>query len=145
MQNIISELSPYFLAPAQTKLMQPILMLCEAPFWSNLQKKNIGPVVFFYAYCPNGGASHDTILITNLSFFLYFFYIYLSVYLSILSICIRKTSCLQTSSQFDLMYKNSPYDASMAFSNWIASHVFFFWNSANSVVKVVFEDLTRPY
>ena len=29
----------YFLAPAQTKLMQPILMPCEAQFRSNLQKK----------------------------------------------------------------------------------------------------------
>ena len=34
----------YFLAPAQTKLMQQILVSCEAPFRSNLKKKNIGPV-----------------------------------------------------------------------------------------------------
>ena len=33
----------YFLSPAQTKRMQPILVSCEAPFWSNLQK-NSGPV-----------------------------------------------------------------------------------------------------
>ena len=33
----------YFLAPAQTKRMQPILVSCEAPFRSNLQK-NTGPV-----------------------------------------------------------------------------------------------------
>ena len=36
----------YFLAPAQTKLMQPILVPYEAPLRSNLQKKNIGPLVF---------------------------------------------------------------------------------------------------
>ena len=30
----------YLLAPAQTKLMQPILASCEAPFRSNLQKKH---------------------------------------------------------------------------------------------------------
>ena len=34
----------YFLVPAQTQQMQPILVSCEAPFWSNLQKKNIGLV-----------------------------------------------------------------------------------------------------
>ena len=34
----------YFLAPAQTKRMQPILVSCEAPFRSNLQKKPTGPV-----------------------------------------------------------------------------------------------------
>ena len=33
----------YFLAPAQTKRMQPILVSCEAPFRSNL-KKTTGPV-----------------------------------------------------------------------------------------------------
>ena len=33
----------YFLAPAQTKRMQPILLTCEAPFKSNLQI-NTGPV-----------------------------------------------------------------------------------------------------
>ena len=31
----------YFLAPAQTILMKPILVSCEAPFRSNLQKKII--------------------------------------------------------------------------------------------------------
>ena len=33
----------YFLAPAQTKQMQPILVSCEAPFRSNLHKI-AGPV-----------------------------------------------------------------------------------------------------
>ena len=31
----------HFLAPAQTKRMQPILVSCEAPFRSNLQKKKL--------------------------------------------------------------------------------------------------------
>ena len=34
----------YFLAPAQTKRMQPILVSWEEPFRSNLQKKNTGQV-----------------------------------------------------------------------------------------------------
>ena len=34
----------YYLAPAQRNCMQPILVSCEAPFRSNLQKKNTGPV-----------------------------------------------------------------------------------------------------
>ena len=32
----------YFLAPAQTKRMQPILVSCEAPFRSNLQNNSEG-------------------------------------------------------------------------------------------------------
>ena len=31
----------YFLAPAQTKRMQPILVSCEAPFRNSLQKKHL--------------------------------------------------------------------------------------------------------
>ena len=55
----------YFLAPAQTKLMQPISMSCQAPFRSNLQKKNIGSVGVIlvqwgsWSYWTSSG-SHDT-------------------------------------------------------------------------------------
>ena len=48
----------YFLAFVQTKLMQPNLMSCKAPFRSNLKKKNIGPVVFCKLLL--NGASDDT-------------------------------------------------------------------------------------
>ena len=45
----------YYLALAQTKRMQPILVSCEAPFRSNLQKNHWNSVLLL----PNG-ASADT-------------------------------------------------------------------------------------
>ena len=46
----------YFLAPAQTKPMKPILMSCEAPFKGQFAK-NIGQVVF--CKLLQNGALHD--------------------------------------------------------------------------------------